>query len=314
MKHKILMVLAGVLVVGCSHNPNKAEKIDTTLDQSGKVTGSEKVGLNKDGEMVVEDKVQIAEKLRDMQNDVYSLEDKVYGTRKLGTLGMYGELKSCKRKLASKQYGGTGSMVWTEPLDRVTDKEEDLQIGLDEEKDLVGVSKEFLKDRLKRFEGYKQILQKRSDEFQEKIDDCKNQLSQKEIDRAQSSKVLVSEAPKAIQDKALINTFMCGFVKPGASLESFMINAFAHGWLSLSDYNMSQNLLAGPVKDSKGVAKDNAFLFNGWKMAFDKGPVSVGDVLNAGKDAKLTAWSYDKASDIPNSTACLAAGPGVWNH
>ncbi len=61
--------------------------------------------------MVVMDKVQVSDRLRDLQNSVYSLEDRVYGTRKLGSLGLYGELKSCKRKLASRQFGGSGTMV-----------------------------------------------------------------------------------------------------------------------------------------------------------------------------------------------------------
>src|SRR5690606_24805551 len=108
---------------------------------------------------------QISEKLRDLQNAVYSLEDKVYGTRKLGSMGLYGELKACKRKLASRQFGGSGNMMWSEPLDRVTDKEDELKVGVDEKKQLVGLSEEFLKDRLQRFQGYKTILQKRSDEF-----------------------------------------------------------------------------------------------------------------------------------------------------
>jgi len=310
---KICFVLALLALAGCRSNPNKAEPIQTHLDQSEKVTGGEKVGL-KDGEMVVLDKVQMSEKLRDLQNQVYSLEDKVYGTRKLGSLGLYGDLKSCKRKLASKQYGGTGSMIWTEPLDRVTDKEEDLKIGLDEKKDLVGVSQEYLRDRIQRFQGYKTILQKRSDEFDGKIEDCNTELAQHKLDATQSSKVLVTEAPKASNDRASVNDFMCGYVRTGASLENFMINAFAHGWLSLSDFQLEQNLLAGPVKDTKGEPRDNAFLFNGWKMAFDHAPVTVGELLNEGRDAKLTAWAYDKKGDISNNAKCLSAGDGSWNH
>jgi hypothetical protein len=218
------------------------------------------------------------------------------------------------RKLASKQFGGPGTMTWTEPLDRVTDKEEDLKLGLDEDKNLVGLSVEYLKDRISRFEGYRTILQKRSDEFQDRIETCKGELGKKSQDRTQSSKVLVSEAPKAIEQKAAINEFMCGFVKPGASLQTFMINAFAHGWLSLSDYQLTQNLLAGPVKDTKGSAQSNALFFNGWKMAFDQSSVTVGDVLNHGKDAKLVAWTYEKKADVPNSGTCLASADGVWNH
>jgi hypothetical protein len=139
MKHKICLLGFFLTLAACKSNPNKVEDVQTQLDHPATVTGEQKVGV-KNGEMVVLDKAQIAEKLRDLQNSVYSLEDKVYGTRKLGSLGLYGELKSCKRKLASKQLGGSGAMTWTEPLDRVTDKEEDLKIGFDEKKNLVGIS------------------------------------------------------------------------------------------------------------------------------------------------------------------------------
>lgn len=312
MKHNLLFLLLPFAFVACKSNPNKVENVQTQLEKPQTVSGTQQVGV-KNGEMVVMDKTAMAEKLRDLQNIVYSLEDKVYGTRKLGSLGLYGELKSCRRKLASKQYGGTGALTWTEPLDRVTDKEQDLKIGLDEKKNLVGVSEEYLRDRIQRFQGYKTILQKRADEFEEKIEACNTDALAKKVDSSQSSRVMVTEAPKFTSDRAAINDFMCGYVRPGASLQNFMINAFAHGWLSLSDFSLSQNLLAGPVKDLKGVPHDYAFLFNGWKLAFDQGPITVGDVLNQGKDAKMTAWTYDHKSDVASAAACLPQADGVWN-
>jgi hypothetical protein len=92
-----------------------------------------------------------------------------------------------------------------------------------------------------------------------------------------------------------------------------MLNAFAHGWLSLSDFQMSQSLLNNPVKDLKADSRDHGFLFSGWKMAFDKGPVKLGDLL-AGQDAQMTAWTYDHKSDVSSAAACLPSADGVWNH
>jgi hypothetical protein len=311
MKHKISILLMTAFLVGCA-NPNKAQKLDTKLDQSEVVTGSQRVGL-KDGEMITLSKEQMAEKLRDLQNSVYSLEDKVYGTRKLGTLGLYGDYKSCRRKLASKQYGGNGDLAWAEPLDRVTDKEEQLKLGLDENKALVAVSQEYLRDRIQRFQGYRTILQKRSDEFEDKIQACKAELADKSLNTAESSKVLVREVPKGSMDKTAINKFMCEFVRTGAGLQSFMINAFARGWLSLSDFEMSQNLLSASLKDAKGDERANSFLFNGWKLAFDSGPATVGEVLAQSKDPKLAAWVFDHKADVPGAENCLRASDGVWN-
>lgn len=312
MKHKIFLVIPFLFLAACKSNPHKAEQLQTDLQSSQGVSGSQQVGL-KNGEMVVLDKTQMSERLRDLQNSVYALEDRVYGTRKLGSLGLYGELKGCRRKLASRQYGGSGTMVWSEPLDRVTDKEEELKVGLDEKKDLVGVSEEYLKDRIQRFQSYKMILQKRADEFSERIETCKAEVTSKELDSNEPSKVMVSEAPKASVERGDINKFMCGFVRQGASLQSFMLNAFAKGWLSLGDYKMEQNLIAVSLKDSKGTAKDNALLFNGWKLAFDRTPVTVGELFNDGKDARLLAWTYDRKNDVPDAGKCLASGEGVWN-
>ncbi len=309
---QVLAVLMAVLVVGCKSNPHKAEKIDTQLENAAGVSGSQSVGLKK-GEMVVLDKTAMSEKLRDLQNTVYSLEDRVYGTRKLNTLGLYGDLKSCRRKLASRQFGGSGNMVWTEPLDRVTDKEEELKIGLNNKNELVGVSEEYLRDRLARFQGYKNILQKRADEFEAQIEECKTQLATKEMDASQPSKVMVQEVPKSNYDKVAINQFMCGYVKKGASLQNFMVNAFAKGWLTLNDYKLDQNLLFASLKDNKGSQKDNALMFGGWKLAYNRSPVTVGELLNAGKDAQLEAWTYDKKEDISGAGTCLARSEGQWN-
>ena len=295
MLHNVFLILfCFIFLTSCKSNPHKVESLQTELDQS--------VGL-KSGEIVVTNAAQISEKLRDLQNGVYALEDRVYGTRKLGSLGLYGELKSCQRKLASPQFGGTGTMVWSEPLDRVTDKEEEL----------VAVSEEHLKDRLQRFQSYRSILQKRADEFSEKIMACKAEVASKAMDDNQPNKVMISEVPKTSVDRMAINQYMCGYVKVGASLQEFMLNAFERGWLALSDYKVTTNLIAVSLKDAKGVSKDNALLFNGWRLAFDRSQVTVSELFNESQDAKLLAWAYSEKKDVANSSACLAAADGQWN-
>jgi hypothetical protein len=314
MKHNVcLLIGALILFAGCRSHPNRAEKIDTKLDSAEKVSGSRQVGIDKEGDMVVQDKVAISEQLRDLQNTVYSLEDQVYGTRKLGTTGLYGDLKNCLRKNSSKQYGGSGQLVWSEPLDRVTDKEEEMKVGIDDKKQLVGVSVEYLKDRLARFQGYKMILQKRHDEYDSRIEECKSTLSDKKADSSMSSKVTVSEASKAQLNKSEVNDYMCGYVKSGASLQGLLLNAFAKGWLSLADFSMSQTVTVAGIRDSKNTGLENGFMFNGWKLAFDKGPLTVGDVLSDGKDAHLVAWTYSPKGEVKSASSCLKADDGVWN-
>lgn len=179
---KCLVMIGVILALGaCSSNPHKAEKLETEMDAKGKVK-DEKVGL-KDGDMIVQKKTLMSEELRKLQYEVYELEDRVYGNRKYGSKGLYGVLKDCRLELSDKKNGGDGKLKWIEPIERVTDKEDEYKIGLDEENNLVAVSEEYLKDRIERFRGYKQVLMKRQDEYEEKIDICKADLKARRHDK-----------------------------------------------------------------------------------------------------------------------------------
>ena len=169
-----------VLICACSHNQNKAEKLDNKIEKTDAVKNDENVGVNKDGNMVWQKKVSMNEELRRLQFEVYELEDRVYGSRKYGSSGLYGSLKACQTKLAARENGGNGTLMWTEPLDRITDKEEVFNVGLDEKDKLVGVSEEFLKDRLARFVDYKRILMKKQDEFDDKLSVCEGELKSRQ--------------------------------------------------------------------------------------------------------------------------------------
>lgn len=180
-----LIIIAGSFISACATNKNKAEKIDTKIETQTSLNGETVLGI-KDGNMVVQKKVQMNEELRKIQYDVYELEDRVYGNRKFGSLGLYGVLRDCRMQLSDPRNGGDGKMMWTEPLERITDKEDDLKIGLDEEKKLVGITEEFLHDRIVRFKGYKNLLNKRQDEYEEKAAICNTELAAR---KAKSGKV-----------------------------------------------------------------------------------------------------------------------------
>jgi hypothetical protein len=178
----ILSLVMLVMVWGCAHNPNKAEKIDTDMKNSG-TFGGETVGV-KDGNMVVQRKTLMSEELRDLQYEVFGLEDGVYGNTKYGTEGLYGVLKKCRLQLSDRRLGGDGKLAWTEPVDRVTDKEDELKLGVDEQNKLVAVSEEMIKDRIQRFREYKRLLLKRQNEYQDKVDICKAELTSRQYEMA----------------------------------------------------------------------------------------------------------------------------------
>jgi hypothetical protein len=183
--NRLIVPLALIWMLGCTTNPHKAEKIDTKMNGAETITGEEHVGV-KNGNMVVQKKVEMNEELRRLQYEVYELEDKVYGNRKYGSKGLYGALKDCRAETVSKKNGGDGKLVWTEPADRITDKEDEFNIGLDEQNRLVGVSEEFLKDRITRFSKYRTTLLKRQDEYEEKLEICDAGLKAKKESSAET--------------------------------------------------------------------------------------------------------------------------------
>ena len=170
----ISLLLMPFLFCFCASNPHKAKEIDTSMEKEKSLNDEESIGV-KNGDMVYQKKVDMAEELRRIHINVYSLEDRVYGNRDYGSLGLYGVLKRCRAEVVHPRNGGPGQLMWTEPMDRITDKEEEFDIGYSREK-LVGVSQEFLKDRIKRFKDYKRVLQKREDEYKDKVDVCETQL------------------------------------------------------------------------------------------------------------------------------------------
>ena len=175
----LALTTATALFVSCKTNPNKVEDINTNLEHKNQINGESSIGV-KEGNAVFQKKVSLNEELRKIQYEVYELEDRVYGNRRFGSLGLYGVLRECKIQLSDPRNGGDGKLMWTEPLERITDKEDDFKIGIDEQKKLVAVTEEFLVDRIQRFRGYKTTLNSRQDEYEEKVSICKASLRSKQ--------------------------------------------------------------------------------------------------------------------------------------
>lgn len=140
--------------------------------------------------MVIQRKVLMSEELRNLQDDVYELQDHVYGSEEFGSLGIYGVLKSCRLQLSEPDNGGDGHLKWTESRDLVAPETEAPQkIGLDEQDQIVGVSEEYLKDRIARFEQYKQVLQAREQRLQTKLEVCQLALKAHTERAGQAAKI-----------------------------------------------------------------------------------------------------------------------------
>jgi len=182
----LIFILSLFFAAACAHNPNKAEKLDTKMEKSTGV-GGEDVGI-KDGNMVIQKKSELSEEWRRLKNEVYGLEDHVYGNETFNSRGLYGVLKDCRKDITARENGGDGKLMWTEPLERLTDREEDAKLGVDENGKLVAVSEEFTRDRIERFKEYKRILLKREEEYQDKVDVCQAELRSRKEDKQTAQK------------------------------------------------------------------------------------------------------------------------------
>jgi hypothetical protein len=170
-----IMLFFGIAISGCS-NANKVHEIEKPLDNSQRL-GNEEVGV-RDNDMVVQNKSQLTEKLRQIREEVFNLEDDVLGNRKYGKQGLYGRLRKCKG-LVKKDADRFDVKV----PDRIADAEDAKSIGsnrkgaLDENKKLVLLDEEGLGDQINRFQEQRKKLQKTEDEIREKLDLCSGEIS-----------------------------------------------------------------------------------------------------------------------------------------
>lgn len=171
-----LMSIVGVFNIGCA-SQHKARDIDTKIELSAPVNQDSVVGV-KDGYMIYQKKVLMSEQLRSLENEVYNLEARVYGgPRYLDNYGLYGALKNCRTKVGAVD----GKLPWTETRDYVTPDYDEQEVGIEDKKRIIGLSEEFLKDRIARFRTYKKVLIGREDEYETKLTQCELELKAQKV-------------------------------------------------------------------------------------------------------------------------------------
>ena len=172
---KIMMAFLIFSLAACA-SKHKAKDIDTSVNNAAAVDSTSVIGV-KDGDMVYQRKVMMNEELRSLELDVYNLEAKVYGgPRYLDNSGLYGVLKDCRAEMSEKRNGGDGKLLWTEKREYVTAEDDLTKMGIEDKKKIVGVSEEYLKDRLERFKNYRKVLQGRQEEYETKVKACEVEL------------------------------------------------------------------------------------------------------------------------------------------
>jgi hypothetical protein len=154
---------------------NEVKDLDTKMEHAKHVSGNDSVGI-KDNALIVQKKVELAEELRRLENMTYGIEYEVYGNRDYGTIGLYGVYRDCKADVNSSKYGGSGKLIPVEPPATVIKEDREFKFGKDEKGELVGISEEYLSERIDRFKKYRKVLKKRRQEYETKVRICENNL------------------------------------------------------------------------------------------------------------------------------------------
>lgn len=186
MRFYVVLVLA-LIFSACSSKEHKAEKVDTKIEIPATVSGDSVIGV-KEGNLIYQRKAMMNDELRRLEVNVYDLEARVYGgPRYLDNRGLYGILRDCRTDISDPKNGGDGRLLWTEKRDYVTPDDDYTSIGIENKKDIVGVTEEYLSDRLSRFRNYKRSLEARQEEYETKIKQCQLAMKYQRNEKNQSS-------------------------------------------------------------------------------------------------------------------------------
>jgi hypothetical protein len=172
----LLLIIATATLSACASKP-KTETIDTNLDKKTELSSNEAVGMKKDQEeLVYQKKSHILNDLTRLEEEVYQLQDDVYGTREYNSKGLFGKFLECRKSHAMK----TGEMSRIPDKSPVVEKDK-VKVAIDQTTGKpIGYTEEALEKRLARFQDYKNTLYDRKEELENLIDKCEVDSSKKD--------------------------------------------------------------------------------------------------------------------------------------
>lgn len=139
-----------IFVVSCTTNEHEAKELDDKLEVKDSVDG-EKIGLNDDGEVIIQSETSASDELRSQIWVNSKLEDEINRE--------HHELKRCREDLADPRLGGNGRVAEIPDVDGLKSFTEIKEkFGLDSEGNLKVLKKEYFLDRLKKERNYAHSL------------------------------------------------------------------------------------------------------------------------------------------------------------
>lgn len=173
---KNLLLLIGILAsVACS-SKKKIDSVNTEIEDKAQINESTAIGKNSVGDTVIQEKTKLIDYLVDLERQVYTSEETVYGNKAYGNIGKYGSLENCMTELQKKTTGKWGMVELPEKILLTKLGAPKKKAGLDEKKQLIVLSEEEITARIKRFEGYKDSYERQEDWFEAELKNCNLKL------------------------------------------------------------------------------------------------------------------------------------------
>lgn len=160
------LILIALVVSGCSSVPKAKEQVQTNLHVKGS-TNLGVIGIDKDGEVLVQEEVDAEIALRDVRWRVYDLERKIASDREY--------LERCRVEMADPRLGGSGQVTEIPEIDAQNVSQTTESFGQNEQQALVLVKKEKFTDRLVRERKYESSLSALSKTVEKHLKTCERE-------------------------------------------------------------------------------------------------------------------------------------------
>ena len=170
MKRLICIAACGLFAASCTTSDHVPEKIETNLTSKGQ-TENGTIGINKDGEAIVQEERDAADELRVQENTNSVL--------RAGLDRDHHDLKTCHNDLADPRLGGSGNLPDMPDIDSLrSSAEQKEEFGSNDKGDLKVVRKSYFRDKLAAERKYEKSIREMQKLVSKQLEKCRFTLAQ----------------------------------------------------------------------------------------------------------------------------------------
>jgi hypothetical protein len=177
---KTWILLLTLLSLAACSSKKKIEAVETELEGQARIDNTTTIGKNGSGDTVIQEKTKLVDYLVELEKQVYTSEETIFGNKAYGNIGKYGALENCMTELQKKTTGKWGMVEMPEKVILTKLGAPKKKAGIDEKKKLVVLSQEEITARIKRFEDYKETYENQEEWFEVEIKNCNLKLKNPE--------------------------------------------------------------------------------------------------------------------------------------